>query len=245
MPISNFGDRLNLWTGNPNLRPEFTDSYELNYLLYLEGGTIMFGSFYRVTTDVIERVTLSQGDGTTIRTPINLSTRNSYGLEMNVSYDVADWWTLNADANFFRAMVDGSFEGVDYSADTYIWTGRLNTNVEFSKKLDMQLSFNYRGPRQTTQGERLALYSFNAGFSLEVMQGQGTLTLSGRDLFNTRIRRSIIDLPELQSESEFQWRRAQGVTLGFTYRLNQDKQRRGRRDGSRPYRDQRSSGDAF
>lgn len=244
LPVSNFGDPLNLWIGNPTLRPEFTDSWELNYLLYYEKGSVMFGSFYRHTTNVIERVTLPQGDGTTLRSPINLSTRISWGLEANVSARFTEWWSLNSDLNFSRSMIDGEYEGVDFSADTYILTGRINNTLKIGKKLDMQLSFDYRSPRQTTQGKSLALYSVNAGFSLDILKGKGTMTLSGRDLFNTRIWRFNIDLPELQSESETQWRRSQGVTLSFTYRLNQSQQKRGRGDGRprQPYQDQRSGG---
>lgn len=247
LPVSNFGDPLNLWIGNPALRPEFTDSWELNYLLYHEKGSIMFGTFYRHTTNVIERVTLPQGDGTTLRSPINLSTRNSYGLEMNLSGNITKWWSLNGDLNFFRSEIDGEFEGVDFSAETFIWTGRLNNTLQLGNKIDMQLSVDYRSPRITTQGKSLALYSINAGFSMEVLKGKGTMTLSGRDLFNTRIWRYSIDLPELQSDSETQWRRSQGVTLSFTYRLNQDKQRRGRGDGRgrQPWQEQRSGGGDF
>ncbi|MCI5081976.1 MAG: TonB-dependent receptor [Saprospiraceae bacterium] len=245
LPFSNFGDRLNLWSGNPNLTPEFTDSYELGYLFYLPKGSILLGGFYRYTTDVIERVTLPQADGTTLRRPINLSDRDAYGLEMNISYDFFDWWSANSDLNFFRAITNGSFEGVDYSADTYIWTGRINTKLDFGERFDMQLSYNYRGPRQTTQGRRESVQSLNIGMSLEILSGRGTLTLSARDVFNTRIRRSTIDLPQLQGESEFQWRRSQGVVLGFTYRLNQKKKDWGRKEKRGGFEDSRSSGDDY
>lgn len=241
LPVSNFGDRLNLYTGNPNLLPEFSDSYEINYLRYLPNGSIMFGAFYRNTTDVIERVTIPL-DSITIRKPINLSERNSYGLELNMSYDLFEWWSFNADASFFRSIVEGDFEGVDYSADTYIWSGRANTNFDIGKKMDLQLSFNYRGPRKTTQGSQQAMYSINVGMSLEILKGKGTLTLSARDILNTRLRRSTIDLPELQAESEYQWRRSQGVVLGFSYRLNQDR-KRGRKGGDRGRDNQDRGGD--
>ncbi|MEN0006078.1 MAG: outer membrane beta-barrel family protein [Bacteroidota bacterium] len=245
LPFSNFGDRFNIYNGNPNLRPEFTDSYELGYLRYLPKGSIMAGIFYRHTTDVIERLTITQGDGTTLRTPFNLSTRDAVGIEMNLSFDLFKWWKLNGDLNFFRAITEGQAEGQDLSADTFIWTGRMNSNFKFGKKVDMQVGFNYRGPQETTQGEREAVYSLNIGMSIDILNGKGQLNISGRDVFNTRIRRSVIDLPDLQTDSEFQWRRTQGVVVAFTYRLNQDRKRRGKGKGSKQYRDQRSSGDGF
>jgi len=76
--------------------------------------------------------------------------------------------------------------------------------------------------------------------SLDVLSGKGTLTLSGRDLFNTRIRRSEINLPDYQEESFFQWRQTRQVIMTFSYRLNQSKQRGGRGEGG-----DRGDGDDF
>jgi hypothetical protein len=66
---------------------------------------------------------------------------------------------------------------------------------------------------------------------VDILQGKGTLTLAGRDLFNTRKWRNVVDLPQLEAESVFQWRRSQQVVLTFNYRLNQDKRERGPRSG--------------
>ncbi len=231
LPFSNFNNPRNNRIGNPNLRPEFTDSYEAGFLRYFGSGSLLTSVYYRRTTGVIERLALPADDGTAIEFPVNLSTRNAYGLELNFSYDFTDWWNVTADGNFFRALVDGAFEGVDYSADTYTWSGRINTQLDVGERMKIQSSFNYRGPAQTTQGRRLSFYSFNLAASLDVFAGKGTLTLAGRDLFNTRKRRSEIDQPNYQAESVFQWRRAQGVVLSFNYRLNQDKRSGGRRRG--------------
>ena len=67
------------------------------------------------------------------------------------------------------------------------------------------------------------------GLSTEVLNDKGTLTLSVRDVFNSRIRRRIIDEADYYSENEFQWR-ARVVQLSFNYRINQKKPR-GRRSG--------------
>jgi hypothetical protein len=73
----------------------------------------------------------------------------------------------------------------------------------------------------------LAVYSFNLGLAKEVFNDKGTISLSISDLFNTRIRRSIIEQEGFYSESGFQWRRGQQFNLSFNYRLNQKKRRGG------------------
>jgi hypothetical protein len=61
------------------------------------------------------------------------------------------------------------------------------------------------------------------GAAVDVLAGKGTLTLSGRDLFNTRKERRRISLPDYQAESVFQWRQTRQVVFSFAYRLNQEK----------------------
>ncbi len=225
LPFSNFNNPRNNPVGNPNLRPEFTNSFEASYLHYFTNGTFLSSVYYRQTTGVIERLVLPSSDSTVIEYPVNLSTQNAYGLEFNFSYNLTDWWDVNSDLNFFRAIVEGEFEGTDYSSDTYSWFGRINSKVDVGNAMKFQAAFNYRGPRRTTQGRDLSSYSFDIGASLDVFSGKGTLTLTGRDLFNTRKRRSVVDLPNYEEETVFQWRQTRRVVLSFNYRLNQSKKK--------------------
>lgn len=231
LPFSNFNDPRNNGIGNPNLRPEFTNAFEASYLYYLEKGSLLSGVYYRRTSGVIEELTLPASDGTSIDYPVNLSTRDAYGLEFNFSYNFTERWDFNTDLNFFRAIVNGSFEGVDYSADTYTWSGGVNSQLDLSDRLEVQASFDYNAPRRTTQGRRLSSYNLDLAAALDVFSGRGTITLSARDIFNTRVRRTIIDLPDYKAETRFQWRQTRRVVLTFNYRLNQEKREgRGVRD---------------
>jgi iron complex outermembrane receptor protein len=228
LPFSNFSNPRNNSIGNPTLRPEYTDSYELSFLHYLKRGSFLSSVYYRRTTGVIERLILPAGDGTTIRYPVNLSERNAYGLELNYTYDFTDWWNLNTDLNFYRATIEGSFEEVAYNAEIFSWRGRATSQMVVSNNVELQMSFDYQAPRNNTQGRTLAVYALDIGASLDVLEGQGTFTLSGRDLFNTRRERRIIDQPDYQAESVFQWRQSRQAVLSFVYRLNQDERGRTR-----------------
>ncbi|NND09070.1 MAG: TonB-dependent receptor [Saprospiraceae bacterium] len=223
LPFSNYNDPRNNNIGNPNLRPEFTHSLETGYLNYFTKGSYLVSVYYRHTDGVIEEIILPAEDGTAIEYPVNLSTRNAYGVEMNFSYDLTDQWDMNTDLNFFRSMIDGMFEGVQYTNDTYAMLGRLTTNYDIGQVAEIQASFNYLAPQRTTQGRRLSSYNFDLAASMDVLKNRGTLTLSARDIFNTRVRRSIIDQIDYRAESSFQWRRRQGIVLSFNYRINQEK----------------------
>ncbi len=231
LPFSSFNNPRNNWQGNPNLQPEFTDSYELGFLKYFSKGSILSSIYYRHTDGVIERITVTLDEATTTRFPINLATRDAYGFEFNLSYDLTEKWNVNLDMNFFKQVIIGNYEGLRYGSETYTWNGRMNSRIRIFKKVDFQLSAFYRAPQITTQGKTFSIASLNSGFSMDVLKGKGTVTLSVQDIFNSRKRRSVTDLPDFYSESTFQWRRAQQVNLNFTYRLNQDKKRgRGERN---------------
>lgn len=221
LPFSNFNDPRNNRFGNPGLRPEFTNSFEVGYLKYLPTGTFLSSIYYRNTTGVVEEITTASDDGTTIRTPVNLAERNAYGLEMNYTANPFEWLDITSDLNFFRALVNGDFAGRNFNSDTFSWSGRITSKFTVKNQLKAQFSYDYDAPINTTQGKTLSISAFDLAASRDILSKKATLTVACRDLFNTRIRRTIIDLPELQAESSFQWRQARSVVVSFNYRLNQ------------------------
>lgn len=225
LPFSDFRDPRVLFGGNPNLRPVYTNSIETGYLFDWDNGSVLTNLYYRHRENVIERITtIPDEEGRSRVLPINLSEENAYGLELNLSVNVSNWWRLNTNANFYRAIREGVYEGEVLESDTYTWTSRTTSRMTLFSNVDFQASFNYRAPRRTTQGKDRSIYSVDLGLSKDIFKGKGTITAGVRDLFNTRKRRSIIDREGYYSNSEFQWRSRQfNVTL--SYRLNRAKER--------------------
>ncbi|MGB1205031.1 MAG: TonB-dependent receptor domain-containing protein [Chitinophagales bacterium] len=224
LPFFTFSDSRNLFTGNPNLNPEYTNSFEAGHLKNFEQGNILSNVYYRHSTGVIERVVLVNDDGTTQMLPINFAEEHSYGIEFNFSYNITKNWRVNANWNGYRSISDGDYEGVNYSNDAYSWVSRISTKIKLPKDFDLQTSLNYRGPSNTTQGRSLAIYGWDAGLAKDVLNGNGTISFSARDILNTRKRRHFVETTDYYSELEFQWRSRQFL-LTFNYRLNQKKKR--------------------
>ncbi len=240
MPFSSFSDRRNLRVGNPDLDPEYTNSMELGYLAYWDKGSLLSSIYYRNRTGVIERITTLDEDGTSFRIPVNLSTQNAVGFELSGSQDITSWWNISGNLNFYGFRTEGTYQEQDYYAQSLAFQTRVNSRMTVWDNARLQISGNYRAPQRDPQGYRKAFYSMDLGFSKPVIQGKGTLTLSVRDVFNTRKWRGVIDQEDFYRESEFQWRRRQ-ITLNFTYRLNQEDRSR---DGERGERG-RFGGEGF
>lgn len=231
LPFSNFSDSRNYFMGNPDLNPEYTHSFETGYLVNWETGSVLSSAYYRYRQGVIQRITEVQGDSITLVFPINLATQNAYGLEFNVSLNLARWWTLNSSANFYRAITEGQYNDDRLFADTHTFNTRSTSKMTLWDKLDFQTSFNYRAPRMTTQGRRRSSYSLDFALAKDVLKGKGTITANVRDVLNSRKRRSITEIGDYYEETESQWR-PRSFRVTFTYRLNQIKER-GERDGHR------------
>lgn len=229
-PFSSFSDPRNIRRGNTDLDPEYTDSYELGILNNLKKASIYIGGYYRYTTGVIDRISVAgefAGQPSTITTPYNIGVEDAFGIEGNFSIDPTEWFNINGNANFYRAITEGSFEGQVLERDAVTANFRLNTRAKVGE-MNFQVSGNYRAPQNTVQGKRRSMYSIDLGANMDVLKGKGTLNLSVRDLFNTRKYRGDLITDTLVETSEFQWRSRQ-ARLSFTYRINQKKERGGKR----------------
>ncbi len=228
-PFFTFSDRRNFFSGNPNLDPEFSDSYEIGSIRYWEKATLSTSLFYRHTKDNMERIKTLLDDNTTLTFPQNLSIQDDYGLDVSINYSALKWWRLDGNANLFRSQTSGTFGDQDFSTDNFTWFGRMTSRFTFFDS-DLQVRLNYRGPRQSPQGNRKAAGSFDLGWSKDFLGKNMTLTLSARDIFNSRKRIGETIFEGFYERSEFQWRQ-RSVTLSANYRLNQKKKRSRQRGG--------------
>jgi outer membrane receptor protein involved in Fe transport len=227
-PFYGFSDSRNISTGNPNLKPEYTDAYESGYVYTTEASSFYAGVYFRYTSDVIERISYVDEAGITFSVPRNLAERHAYGAETNLSVDPLKWWNLSANVNVYRMQTEGVFEYnnkvTDLSADTYSWDTRINSRMRWDNGLSFQTTFFYRGKEENTQGVRKPFYMMNASLSKEVLKGNGTLTFNVRDVLDSRKFRYELNQPDLISVNERRWS-GQQFRLTFVYRLNQNGRR--------------------
>jgi ferric enterobactin receptor len=224
-PFVTYSDERNYWSGNPDLNPEFTDAYELGHIKYMQNGSLSSSLYYRHTTGKIERIRVVNDDGTAATRPENLSTEDAFGLEFTAAYNLAKWWKMDGNFNFFRSITDGGNLGADFEADTYSWFTRLTSRFTFWKKTDLQLRGNYEAKQQTTQGYRKPNYFLDVALSQDILNNNATLTLNVSDLFNSRRHRFVSEGETFYTENDFQWRRRQ-INLTFSYRLHQQKKKK-------------------
>lgn len=255
-PFSTYSSNINIFRGNPDLNPSYTNAIDLGYLKKWSKVTFNTSAYVNLTDASFQFIRRESGQfytstvgGVTTEipiiesTPINLAKEYRAGFEFNINYSPFKWWRLNSNFNLFRNETQGDYSYVNYLGETVnqnfdnvatTWFTRLSSKITLPYKIDWQTNATYNAPQTTAQGKRLSMTSVNLSFSKDVLKDKGTLALNVSDLFNSRKRRFETYIPNsVDSYSEFQWRQRQ-ITLSFTYRFNKKKNEREnqRRDDS-------------
>ncbi len=234
-PFPSRSSRTNVFQGNPNLQPAFSNAFDLGYLKRWDDLTFTSSIYYQHETDSFERVEENTGQQTTdgidiIRTiPVNLATNDRIGAELGILYNPTKWLRLNSSFNFFQFETKGAFNGVDYSAKNTSYFARFSSKVTLPGKIDWQTNANYFGAQENAQTKTDGIFSMDLAFSKEVLKDRATVSLNVRDVFNSRIRKQSTTTPTFNRYSENQWRVRQ-VTLSLMYRFNQQKKQQRERE---------------
>ena len=253
---NNYASNINLFIGNPDLNPSFTDALDFGYMNKFKKVTVTTSVYYNKTKNPYQFVKRPTGDivsaiinGVPVDTPvyvstsINLDNDTRYGFEFNMNYTPFKWWKLNGNFNFFRSTVVGNFQytpngtsdviSQDVNITSSSWFTRVSSKVTLPYKIDWQTNATYNAPQNTFQGKSLGVLAANLALSKDVMKDKATISLNVNDVFNSRKRISQTNLPTLSSYSEMQYRQRQ-INLSFTYRFNKqksDREKQPKREG--------------
>lgn len=220
-PFVTYSDDRNIFNGNPDLEPEFSNVMELGHIKQFDAGTLSTSLFTRLTRDKIDNIR-SVSNGTSLTITENLRAENAYGLDVATTLEINRWWKWDGNANVFYAEIDGSNIETDYKTTTFSWFARQTSRFLLPAKIEMQLRTNYEAPVKTAQGSRRALYYADFSIAKDILKGNGTINLSVLDVFNTRRIRSTFSGETFYTERDFQNRRRQ-LNIIFNYRIKRSK----------------------
>ncbi|WP_340103813.1 outer membrane beta-barrel family protein [Rhodohalobacter sp. 8-1] len=219
LPFTEINDSRNRSVGNPNLSPEFGNSFELGYLRRWESGSVLSSVYYRYRTGVIDRISTIDGNGITTRRPINLATENSWGIEFSADQDLFETLSLSGSFNLYQSNRDGDYEGINYNSESESFTSRLRIRWRFLESWNFQSNIFYRGAQQTTQGQESGDAYVGSGLSKELLDGRATISLNVRDLLNTRQSDREIINPNSYTNKQYSWS-SRSFRLNFRYNFS-------------------------
>ncbi|MGQ0739775.1 MAG: TonB-dependent receptor domain-containing protein [Bacteroidota bacterium] len=147
-PYTDYSDSLNISRGNPDLRPEFTNSVELSYQKVFKKNKDNFlaSVYYKNTNDLITRFQVQETipDTILVNTYINASSSYITGLEMTLKTKMTKWWDMTTNVNLFTSKINTGIAGQPEQDQFASWFGKLNNTFKLFKNFSMQLSGEYQ-----------------------------------------------------------------------------------------------------
>jgi len=243
-PYEDRSDSLNVFKGNPDLRPQYHNALELGYTKTLGKTSLVTNLFYRLSTNLISTISTLMPNGVTYSTFQNISKGKSYGVEFVANSPITDWMRLNGNISYYNNSVDdlGTLGG---ETGSYSWSARLSSMMTISDGFIFQMMFFYSSPSimlntggrgggdmgggmffggSAAQTKMKEMYSMDVMVRKDFMDGRLAFTLRISDLFNSRkfdtettgLNYYMINTRKFDSRI---------VNLGVSYRLVDTKER--------------------
>lgn len=222
----NISDASNISFGNPELTPEYSHSFELNYIKSWESGhTLSLSGYYRSTDDVIQRIRfLNTEDNVMYTTSENVAKSQASGLEIVGKDKLFKILDLTTTVNLYYSKLDG-FSYLPQGAETsvigdtdesFAWNVRMIANFSLPWGVSLQGTGNYNSKQLMAQGHREPNYSVDLGLRKSFLSDKLTLSINARDLLDSRKFRTVTAGDGFWQESE-NWRGGRRVGFTLTY----------------------------
>ncbi len=218
-----YADILNMHVGNPELKPEFVNSFEIGCRFASDKYSISGSGFYRKINQAIARIKFATNDSALLVTYINLDDAELFGFDLGFSGKPTSWWSFNASWNIFHTAMNGEYGNNIIRRRSTGWIGSINNNFNLPAKINLQVIGYYRSKLPDVTGTYLEKYYVDIAIGKKVMKDKGKVIFKVTDLFNTY--RYGLDLYGLDAEgyeytqTNRRKNESQYFTLSFIYNI--------------------------
>jgi outer membrane receptor protein involved in Fe transport len=187
-PYVEIEDPRDVTVGNPEVEPENTDQYEINYSTFVKGIVINSGVFYRQTNDVIEQFLTISKEGVSINSFRNIGVNKNYGVNLFSSANLKDKLSLRGGVNVSLYQVSGNIDGKLLSNEAIVWNGNLSSTVTLPKNFKFEVNGFYSSPRASLQGTRASYQRISFALQKDIWKKKGSLGIIAVQPFSRDLR---------------------------------------------------------
>ena len=185
-----------LKVGNPYLRPQFTQSFELACTYKWPVGSIYLSGYHRIINDAFQRIySLDETSPYSVVNKIyqNTGKAQNTGFEFLLTQNITNYWKFSGGLNWYTNQLD-AYQGAmlfpyarpyDIGKTTdNTWDIKINNQLAFRNGLQIQLTGLYYAPKNIPQGKQLSRSSIDFGIKDKIMDDRGEINFSISDIFN-------------------------------------------------------------
>lgn len=184
--LNPFIDRSNpkfINTGNPNLRPELSNTFEMNYSRFGKN-SFNAGLSYAFSNNAIQNVSLLQiennngkADTVTNTTYQNLGTNKTLGLNVNMSFPITPKLSFSINGQLSKIWLAGTFNGQQYKNTGFTGNAFGNAAYKFNKGYRFGIDAGYFSGDVTLQGQSSKFIYSSYVLSKEFLAKKATISL--------------------------------------------------------------------
>jgi hypothetical protein len=216
-PFIYYIDPLTAETGNPNLKPQYSNNIEMNHVVK---GSYQFSLAYSETEDAFMQVFIqNQENKTTVTFTDNFDKTRNVNFRAIAPLQIKEWWStsnmVQVTYNRFKSLIGDDY--LDNAQTSYML--RTQHNLNLPKGFKLELIGIYLGPQIWGQGMIDGFGWVDAGITKSIMKDKLTIAVNGTDLFRTQVIYADIKFAEIDTNFR-QYRNNQGVRFTVKYNFS-------------------------
>ncbi len=225
-PYPGYSDAYSVRKGNPELLPEYIDSYEFSYQKRIKMSSVNAIAYFRQKNNTITQVQQLMDDGRFLFTFDNINKEYSYGAEISTNMQLAKMLMVYFNANVYRYNIESDFAGLTTDVKSYNYDFRMNLTMMFSKTSRIQINGFYNAPTVTAQGTREDFFMAGMAFRQDFFKRKLSATVNVRDILKTGVRKGFSEGVNFYTQ-DIMTPEAPVFSISLSYKINNYKQKNG------------------
>ena len=212
-PFTFFVDKFTYFSGNPFLKPQFTDNYKLAYSFR---SLFTVAVAYNLTTDV-QNETIHKDGNVFVSTTGNIGQQRTWDFSVNSNLQPAKWWSVNLYAEVYKNTYQGAFYTGYLNQSQYTFSANGNNQFTISKTWSAELSGWYNSGGTYGQFVSIPTGMLNAAVQKKILNNKASIKFNVRDVLKTFSPSGTITNIADATATYHNFVDTQVATLSFTY----------------------------
>lgn len=216
-PFQFFLDPYTFQEGNPNLRPQFTNSFQITHVF--KGAFSTTWGYSRVNDVIADQIPKQiASENKTYVTTENLDHQDSYNLTLSIPVNVKKWWTMQNNISAFYNRYRSFYYGANLDLGQFGATVFMTNNFTLPKGYTAELSGFWNSPTQYNLLQAKAQGQISAGFAKSLWNRKASFRVNINDIFFMNRFAGTVKYQDLNFRVYSRWESRQ-VRVSFTYRF--------------------------
>ncbi len=222
-PFESRLDELTFEKGNVNLRPEYTNNFQIRHAFNYSLNTTLS---YSRTNNVITRLVDvdDNNPNASFITWENIAKQDHYSINVAAPVPIKDWWSTYTSLTLFHMHNQADFGDakiIDVRATTF--QGYMQHTIKFPKDFSFEVSGWFLSPSIWGGNMKTnSMGSMDIGVQKKIMDGKGKIKVSLSDVFKTNAWSGVSRFGDLYMDASGGWD-SRRLRLNFSYLFGNDK----------------------